>query len=766
MATKSVANNGVTKIGCMDPLAANYDPTALEACPTCCLYKSVGSPIDVGPIVDLCPTDLTCVDCTSFDWWNDTYITNHDQSLQISSPILWQHIVDIVSNSGQTFYVQTSTGELVTEACCSSAKGTFKDGVCLCQAPTEETYTPNCISTMDEFVIFVSTPEGTAFLSVNSVSIGGGLGLTNQQMNFVITNFFNTNDPASQTEARLLISNALSTTGGFYVNFGDVSNTPIPVTKGICDQIGGYWDGNASQCMCQPIVDQCDIDITQVQTTSTLDPFNNPIQIITFVESGQPISEACCNRLIKDYELPWVWQGQRCYAVAKEDCLPVAFTLNDKLMEVPPCASDLELSMWVYFGKPENPCSPIPDPPADPIVIDGVVCDITLTPNTGAIVTNGVSVVNAVDITPKTETVNVTSSTTCCYNPTNPILARISLTDPILNQFVVQTKEYNSSNDYFDRWVEIKATLPSSGLTLNFGLELEIYQGLNCCCTYDIFVDDIKVVCPIDESIITVNNLQCPGFTLNKVIDNKKSWVYNPGKSMVGTSTYDEFIRSTGEFGLLNGHGSIDRTFAPSLDADIPWRYTDYFQQSSVLENHSNLVLNTKELGLTFDMCADCPISGTTLSCPDGYILSANTSVCYRPIDCVIDNLITNSTFDYSLSGWTTSPLVDSWIWFSATTAATYNQADSGGTISQNVLTDGQMYNVSFDLVNTDGSEVYVYAGLNSYGPFTASTTVNIDVVCSGGTNFSIYTISDCGQKLFQTGNKFQFMDGKNYIFQ
>ena len=738
-------------VGCMDPLALNYQPAANVDCmmvlqtqgatylnslglwnngTTCCLYSTLSdtgagdaggavtpieepilTPIETPtepiitpaePIIK-CPTTITCVSCDGItsgtiglNQWNNTYIANHNgQSLQVTSLVLWQQIVNLVTNSGQTIYVNATNGEPLSQNCCQSAQGTFVNGVCLCQKSTEENYTPKCISSLTGFLNLISTTVGYSFFTTNFQTIGPSLGLTPQQTNFILLSINSTADSNNNniqdlTEARLILSNALSATGGFYVNFGDITNTPIMVTKGVCDQNGGYWDtitapptstftgktvgivipigdidlgggtigsqptaafktvgiiepapiitptptvpSTNGNCMCKPIVDQCEIDITQIKTVNTFDFFNNPIQTVQLVSNSTPLSEACCNRLIKDYNLPWEWQAPYCLATKRDDCLPVSFSLNNKLMEVPPCENDLEISMWVYFGKPESPCQPIPDPPdTDIITIDGQFCDVTITPNTGAInptlggtVSSPTTPVIVIDTPTEVVTPKV-----CCYNINNPILANISLTNPTLNPFLTQVTTYNSSTNYFDRWVQIKATLPSSGLTLSFGVNLEITQGLNCCCDYNIFVDDIRVNCSKQEPSLIVNDIQCPGFNLTRVIDNKKSWVYNPGIPSVGISEYDNIERADGSFGMLDGEGTINRTFAPSLDADIPWRYTDYFKQSSVYEKHSNLVLNSKELWLTYDMCADCPISGTTLVCPSGYTLSASTVYCY-----------------------------------------------------------------------------------------------------------------------------------------
>ena len=224
---------------------------------------------------------------------------------------------------------------------------------------------------------------------------------------------------------------------------------------------------------------------------------------------------------------------------------------------------------------------------------------------------------------------NSTQITPCCYNSSNPITAKISLSDSNLNNSLTQVVTYDSELDGFDNWVQLKATLPPSTTTVNFDVILQIDTGLNCCCEYDVFVDTIGVLCTGTSQSLVVNDIKCPGFELTKVIDNKKSWVYNPGLPEVGISEYDIIEREDGSFGLISGEGTINRKFAPSLDAEIPWRYTDYWEQSSVYEKHSDLVLNTKELWLTFDMCANCPISGTSLVCPSGYTLSANTNYCY-----------------------------------------------------------------------------------------------------------------------------------------
>jgi len=237
-----------------------------------------------------------------------------------------------------------------------------------------------------------------------------------------------------------------------------------------------------------------------------------------------------------------------------------------------------------------------------------------------------------------------TQITPCCYNTSNPITAKISLSDSNLNNSLTQVVTYNSESDGFDNWVQLKTTLPPSTTTNIFDVVLQIDTGLNCCCEYDVFVDRIGVLCIGTSESLVVNDIKCPGFELTKVIDNKKSWVYNPGLPEVGISEYDVIERADGSFGLIAGEGTINRTFAPSPDAEIPWRYTNYWEQSSVYEKHSNLVLNSKELWLTFDMCADCPVSGTSLVCSSGYTLSAGTIYCYS------GSVITSATTEINVT--------------------------------------------------------------------------------------------------------------------
>ena len=190
-----------------------------------------------------------------------------------------------------------------------------------------------------------------------------------------------------------------------------------------------------------------------------------------------------------------------------------------------------------------------------------------------------------------------------------------SMSSTTIQTSVISTYSLNVNG--YCQWTDLSSTIVND-FTTPFKVKL-VLNGIKDCCEYDIFVDDIQVNC-VKQDSITVNNFNtCPGFNLKRVIDNKKSWTNNTEKV-------------------------INRTFAPSPDADLPWRYTDYVKQSGVYERDSRLVLNSKEVDLIFNMKRKekpCPVGYTynpvndtcfknVLNCPDGYTLSGDT--CYSGI--------------------------------------------------------------------------------------------------------------------------------------
>ena len=273
---------------------------------------------------------------------------------------------------------------------------------------------------------------------------------------------------------------------------------------------------------------------------------------------------------------------------------------------------------------------------------------------------------------------------------------------------------------FSSKWVNVKFSINNSviGNKIKLGFNFN-----NIPCDFNFLLDDIKIekICTVtNKDIINLNS--CIGFDLDRVVDNKKSWIRTEEKTK------------------------------RVLD------YLDYRDTSYYVDN-DKLIINTKEIDLTLDPSR---VIDNDVLC----YIRKNDCFFKRDLDCSVDNIIFNGGFYQSLSGWTTSPELNSWVWFPGNSAA-YDEGNVGGYITQNVLTTGKSYNVKFELINQDGDQVYVLAGTNVYGPFTSTTMVDINVLCTGNTNFSIYSINDCPQnKIFQNGDTFIFMSGDTYIFQ
>ena len=227
---------------------------------------------------------------------------------------------------------------------------------------------------------------------------------------------------------------------------------------------------------------------------------------------------------------------------------------------------------------------------------------------------------------------NSTTNNKCCYDTSTPILGNIFVESNNTNIVTEVVGVFNSETD-FNKWVKLTATVSNLDNTTPFNIGFEVSQGLFSCCDYDIYFDDIRVDCDVTRTEFIYYDTKCPGFKLTRVIDNKKSWVYNPGTELTSTNVYDNIVRENGTNGmnieqtgviLAGGHGDINRVFAPSVDADLVFRDTDYYNYHNVIEKHSKLVLNNKEVVLQFNMCADsdCVINPEYLIDDDGgYVL-------------------------------------------------------------------------------------------------------------------------------------------------
>ena len=292
------------------------------------------------------------------------------------------------------------------------------------------------------------------------------------------------------------------------------------------------------------------------------------------------LSEACCLSLGEEFG--WTYVGGVCYWKAPLGNTTTQFGISetDIIVSDPDC-NQLTISAAFYLERPDNP-----------------ICEVD----------------NTQDIT----------ATLAVYSGDDLDNTQITTTT---------VSSFSLSSDGYCQWTNISSQINNDGSPFKVKL---ILNGVKECCEYDIFVDDIKTLCSKQDTISFTNYNACPGFKLTKVIDNKKSWVYNDNTP-------------------------LNRVFAPSPDADIPWRYTNYFEQSGVYENSSKLVLNSKELYLTFNMKKQkrlCPEGYTynelngncfkeALSCPIGFNLSGST--CFSGVTTTTAttvNVITDRTND------------------------------------------------------------------------------------------------------------------------
>jgi hypothetical protein len=323
-----------------------------------------------------------------------------------------------------------------------------------------------------------------------------------------------------------------------------------------------YWDLNSESCKIGEQTSDCVFGEIILENLPAHDgPGIEQVFGINIFGEQVSLTQDCCNANIAGFDVVWNPILNICERPSNLPEDSISITINQTPINVSGC-TDLIVSTKLFFSQPLESC------------ISGDISASLL--------------------------------------PSNP------------NIVVEQLGIFDSLVDGFNNWVDLGIRLINTSANTNsFNIILNINGGIVECCNYDIRIDNIRVDCFKEEDRIFFDNKKCVGFDLARVIDNKKSWVYNPGIEEVGIKLNDEYVRGRGELGLIQGYGTINRTFAPSLDADIPWRYTDYYEQSNVLEPHSNLVINSKELELTFNMCSSCCVNYN--KCPDGYSLITTT---------------------------------------------------------------------------------------------------------------------------------------------
>jgi hypothetical protein len=569
------------------------------------------TPSTTPPSEETCVININnfiCVNCDNFTWWDNLYKTNNSGfSLKQTNPELWGKLVDIVNTDG-SFYTNKFTAEITfTEPCCNKlTPSNYEAGLCLCQNTTtvpEETCF--CVNTLVDFDNIVNTSNGSEIL-LSVEFLQTTFDISSEEAIFVVNNYNGRN----RRDARTLVSNSLNKGGSFYICLMNNQYSNPSETK--CTELSGFYNGFGCNCS-ERIVNVCDLTITDVTISNVKDSFNNNISVVQ--NNGENISKECCLAISDNNNLNWIYTTgndgvDRCYTKEPKNCLPLKIKLNENTIK-PQCDTPIKIELSLLISQPTNPCQIIEviEDDTDDIIDTNTddSCILEFDDNNNIIEGGKTNRISRPKLLESTEQTTQVVTETCCYNENIPILANITTSDGV---GLTQIKTYNSSIDGFNNWVVLSVELSADELK-NTDLKIEFTQGLNCCCVYDILIDNVKFSCLTEEVITEIIKKECVGFDLTKVVDNKKSWVYNPGVLGYSNKPYDEYVYSTNEDGLLFGRGNINRTFSPSADSELPWRYTDYYKQQLVKEKHSDLVLNSKEMFLTFNMSTTM-LSGDT----------------------------------------------------------------------------------------------------------------------------------------------------------
>lgn len=487
--------------------------------------------------MDIIPINQTCYDYTELTTLN--LITKIVRILNIPGT----NIYDITTS----VYFSTQTGDYYNNLCLDNINVAGSGKLCVVYGKPEEviTGTDVCVNFSEYIVtndVNINSLNCTFNSQPSSIDDFIVVGTNNPEiLNFPICEFFtfNTYDFGDSNN---LYYNLRGDTNNIIVK-NDLENSPplrlVKVEQVPQGYLAYFWYDNFPNFNTsnffnfkKDINDQiCYHKVTYTPVVNPQSSFGN-IGFIDFVNkpldtiiSNLTLSEICCLELGQGL---WSWVDGRCYWKPPKLPEPVSIGVseNDIIVTDSECTT-LRACLSFFLERPDNPeCEPTGDVTANLSVYSG-------------------------------DSVNSGSL------------------DNIFN--ITQVSDYSLVRDGYCQWVQVCVDI--SGFEgIPFKLKLDL-QGLLDCCDYEIYLDDISVNCTIQDTIIVPNRLECPGFTIRRVIDNKKSWVYNNGET-------------------------INRVFAPSLDADIPWRYTNYFEQSGVYERHSKLVLNSKEMELTFNMCS------------------------------------------------------------------------------------------------------------------------------------------------------------------
>ena len=524
-----------------------------------------------------------------------------------------------------------------------------------------------CIKSFQDYYVFLQnqyTWQGWAGQQTSffNTVLFENMGISPSDANFIVINALNTGTayypygqnvttvPNGRDLVITILKNAFENGANFWLPAPHQTATDIINTEECCNIVGGIFYGGTyttggkvnkytGVCLCNEIKKPCPtLSSGEIFTVTELIETTGGIKQITYVDVPQ---ECCSNEALESrLKGKWTWDGKRCVleeldnSNACEDATVI--TINEtpiNLKDVTCEGNYLTVSAYIYFETPDNICTngELVTSTTD-VLTDEFLGLLQNPPQTTSEISEYVGQTWATDAsfngtphpTPQPQNTN------CCFDTEVPILGQLVIQDQNFSIIQSTAIEYvdtfsstqtviNTNNNVgqgFNVWVKLTTVIDLTQFNTSiFNIAVEFTQGLYKCCNYDIYFDDIEVGCLQKGIRETYYTEPCVGFDLSScVIDNKKSWVYNPGTEQMSDSVYDNIVRKHGTRGMnieqtgvirAGGHGAINRVFAPSVDAELDFRDTDYFNFHGVIERHSKLVLNSKQLILQFNMCPD-----------------------------------------------------------------------------------------------------------------------------------------------------------------
>lgn len=536
-----------------------------------------------------------------------------------------------------------------------------------------------CIRSLEEYITILKNQRDLGWTGWQTTFFNEflfqSMGISVDDSKFIVENFFNSNQGyypynsntldniSGRKRSLMILDGAFKNGANFWIPAPRQFATDIINKKECCDIVGGlYKDGyyiqkdgsavSAGVCLCEEIKKPCPtLSSGEIEIITEVIETRQGVQQITYVD----VPEECCSNASLQSRMKgnFIWDGKRC-VLSQEDNSNVCdtstvITINETPIDIgrTTCIDNtVTVSAYIYFEQPENRCTNgvLVSDTSDKLT-DEFLGILKNPPETMGELASFAQQTGSLSAQYDGGTQNPTPTpqkSNCCYDTETPIQGQLVIQDlnfNIINSTAIEYVDTFSSTQTnintntnvgqgFNKWIKLTTTIDLTAFnTSTFNIAVEFTQGLFKCCNYDIFFDDIEVGC-LQPGVREIYMTEpCVGFDLSScVIDNKKSWVYNPGTEQMSSNVYDNIVRQNGTRGMnieqtgiirAGGHGAINRVFAPSVDAELDFRDTDYFNLHGVIERHSKLVLNSKQLILQFNMCADddCIIG------PYGYLI-------------------------------------------------------------------------------------------------------------------------------------------------